>query len=641
MQQNEILQQSLEQAQAVLQEGGISVRNQKDIVLKYIHLLYQDLKNATRVVESLEDSDLWQHIVEKVDHSQLLTSKKIEILTSYVHGPAPLCHSGNTIRYQSYAVGYVMCGPASRCECTKQAVAEKVSKIKNDYNDDRRQEIQKKMKSTTLARYGVENVFENTELIQASVEKKYGVKNVNRLPEVRQKIARTNQEKYGGVAPAASQLVKDRMTATNQKKYGVDHASQFPETMRKQQQTMLDRYGVTSPIKNPDIARRMKSTNLERYGYENAAQNQQVKDQIRNSTRSSYLKNLIDRLTPHNIVPVKLFNTVEDHEDWLCNTCSTQFKGFAFNGRVPRCYTCYPASISGPQQEIADFLIQIIGRDGISLNNRKLLENAVDRRRSKEIDILLPEYQLGIEYCGLKWHTEISGGRGRSYHYDKFKQCQNLGIQLVTIYSDEWESNRALLKSMIRTRMGLSNKLYARKLKVAPVDTTAARVFFESNHIQGYVKSSSHYGLFDNDQLVMCLAVSKPRYNDRYSLEITRLASLRDTVVVGGASRLFSALVKDKNPVTVLSYCDLRYGTGTVYCQLGFAAVGKPTIGSDYVEVQRANRRYNRLHYQKHKLGNTNGLSERDYLYSIGFERVYDCGHQKFVWSSANSPTVT
>ena len=136
----------------------------------------------------------------------------------------------------------------------------------------------------------------------------------------------------------------------------------------------------------------------------------------------------------------------------------------------------------------------------------------------------------------------------------------------------------------------------------------------------------------------MCLATSLPRFSKQYSIEITRLASIQNTVVIGGAGRLFAYMLKLKKPKSVVSYCDLRYGTGNVYDQLGFSKIGKPTIGYEYVDLTNNNVRKNRLHYQKHKLPNFSGQSTKCYLASNGLERLYNCGHQKYVFFTGEKP---
>lgn len=67
----------------------------------------------------------------------------------------------------------------------------------------------------------------------------------------------------------------------------------------------------------------------------------------------------------------------------------------------------------------------------------------------KEIDIYLPDLQLGIEYNGTRWHS-IEMGTPKDYHLDKSLLCRNKGIRLIHIYEfEDFEEQKQLLKSLI------------------------------------------------------------------------------------------------------------------------------------------------------------------------------------------------
>ena len=210
----------------------------------------------------------------------------------------------------------------------------------------------------------------------------------------------------------------------------------------------------------------------------NPSQNLHVKAKIRETSTVTVLANLINRLKSHHIIPVGQLTTVEAHQTWLCEKCSKQFTGVAYNGRTPRCYSCFPHSGSRPQQAIANFINELLGPNQMMQNDRTILANQSGCRRSKEIDILVPSYQFGIEYCGLRWHTEITGGKGRQYQYSKMDLCRQQGIQLLTIYADEWDAKQQLIESMIRIRLGMGTKLYARRLSLAEVPYQQGKLFF-------------------------------------------------------------------------------------------------------------------------------------------------------------------
>ena len=534
----------------------------------------------------------------------------------------------------------MFCGNARDCECAKLSVASKVSKTKLLYSPETKQQINNKRINTNIERYGISNPFNDGDKIKNSYIEKLGVDNPNKLVTVRNKIATTNLERYGTIAPAQNENIKQQTKESNLKKYGVESPMQLLEVQQYQQNVIFEKYGVKHPIQNQLIAEKTKNTNIERYGYDNPSKSPIIINKIRQEQLSTFYKKLIDRLDVHHIMPLSTmddFDFIQNQTQWVCKECSTIFDGTAINGRIPRCPTCYPKHISAGQTEVINYLVSLLGKDDISINNRDILIDKNDNRRNRELDILIQSKSFAIEYCGLRWHTEIFGNKPKTYHHLKWKDCNEHNLQLLTIFSDEWYDKKKLLQSMIAIKLGIANRVYARKTKIIQISSEDANKFFESNHINGYVNSSINLALSIDNVLVMCMSLSKPRYNKLFDYEITRMATIHNTVVVGGVSKLFNYFIRTFSPKSVISYCDLRYGTGKSYLNIGFIKYRTPTIGYQYVEIDKPYIRYDRLRYQKHKLGDTNGLTEQAYMLQLGYDRLWDCGHQKFVWYNKNN----
>jgi hypothetical protein len=68
------------------------------------------------------------------------------------------------------------------------------------------------------------------------------------------------------------------------------------------------------------------------------------------------------------------------------------------------------------ENELYDFISNLLGEDKIIRNDRKILNG-------KEIDILIPELNLGFEYNGLRWHSE-KFGKDKRYHISKLEECE-------------------------------------------------------------------------------------------------------------------------------------------------------------------------------------------------------------------------
>lgn len=232
------------------------------------------------------------------------------------------------------------------------------------------------------------------------------------------------------------------------------------------------------------------------------------------------------------------------------------------------------------------------------------------------------------------------------------------GIFYIPLYFEELfiDSKRSIIFSMIRNRLykeipdiflytGTTlSKFYARNLSIKIVDARAAKEFFNSTHIQGFVSAEVYIGLFKGDRMLCCMSFSKSRFNSEYEWELIRFSSALNTIIVGGASRLFKYFINNYCPKSVISYCDVRFSStnpeDTVYHKLGFKYIGYSKPNYKWLDP-KLNRIYSRQKYQKHKLPKLlsnydDSLSETQNMYNNGYIKLYDCGNFKFGWRNDN-----
>lgn len=289
------------------------------------------------------------------------------------------------------------------------------------------------------------------------------------------------------------------------------------------------------------------------------------------------------------------------------------------------CTKC-ASSTSCAQQEIADFIKSM----GIKVeeNNRTIIT-------PKEIDILLPDHNLGIEYNGVYWHREEIVGR--SYHRDKQQLCNDLGIELITIFEDEWEDSSDIVKSIIINRVKKTPcGVGARNLSIKELGINECNDFLHKHHIQSYSNASIRVGAFYNNNLVSVMTFGKPQRLQNTEYELKRFCSDGFTHP-GVASRLFSFFIKKYNPQSIVTYSDNRWFGGSLYNRLGFSK--DKTIPPDYRYVKRG--QYIRSHKSKFRKDNISkrfnidvaGSTEKEIMESLNYYRVYDCGKVRWVWS--------
>lgn len=265
----------------------------------------------------------------------------------------------------------------------------------------------------------------------------------------------------------------------------------------------------------------------------------------------------------------------------------------------------------------------------IRINDRSTLDN------NKEIDILLTEHNVGVEYNGLYWHQDKIKGSSK-YHYNKTINATNKGIKLIQIFEHQFfDSNYELWRSCILAKCGIFNKkIYAKNTEIREVHNHQADRFLIDNHLQGNQKQASiKLGLFMNHELVSLMTFGKPRFNKNQEWELYRFCTKKDTLVVGGASKLLKYFEKKYNPASLISYANLQWSNGEIYSKLGFELIG--TVYPSYWWCKSGSV-LSRYQTQKHKLTDLFGevdmnLTENKIMESKKYYKVHDCGSLTFV----------
>lgn len=274
--------------------------------------------------------------------------------------------------------------------------------------------------------------------------------------------------------------------------------------------------------------------------------------------------------------------------------------------------------------------------------------------KPRELDMYLPAKKLAVEYCGMYWHShgdKESERENRHRHFQKYKDCQDAGVRLITVFESDWNANAKVVKRMLRNAIGASKgRLMARKCTLQKVPVQEARQFYERYHPQGGAGYGEHYGLYWRGKLVACMRFVLGA-NDRGAGAANRVWTLgryaTRITVAGAASRLFAAFLKEFNPSNVKSFSDNRFFDGGMYRQLGFAL--EEEIAPDYQVWSPKTGIFNKAHYQRRNLParlaehglqkssfdpTTDSRSEAEITYLMGARRIYDCGKKRWVWKT-------
>lgn len=140
------------------------------------------------------------------------------------------------------------------------------------------EETKEKIKKTNLEKYGVEYAIASDKVkkkIKETNIEKYGVENCMSNSGILKKRNKTNTERYGGNSPICSNDVKNKLKETNLNRYGVECVFQSDEIKKTIKNTNMKKYGVENPFSSSIIQEKIKQTNLERYGMENYQQSEE------------------------------------------------------------------------------------------------------------------------------------------------------------------------------------------------------------------------------------------------------------------------------------------------------------------------------------------------------------------------------
>lgn len=333
-------------------------------------------------------------------------------------------------------------------------------------------------------------------------------------------------------------------------------------------------------------------------------------------------KEVLERILKRNkefeiLTPVdEYFSRQRQYLDFKCKKCGFECKKTlqAFE-RGSLCPKCYPVTRSKAEIEIYEYIVNLRIVDVLS-NDRNLI-------KPKEIDILSKQNNFGIEFNGLYWHSDVIDKTTKYDLLNKTKLCKDLGVKLMHIYSDEWEYKKNICKSMIKNRLGLCNKIFARKCKLKKIDKKDFSSFMNANHISGSVNSSVRLGLYFNEELILAIGFRKPRqkkWNGYY--EISRFATKLDYVVVGGLSKLLK-FFKNQVSSKIMTYADRRFGEGLGYKKVGFKYYGDS--GIDYWYSDGRNR------YDRFIIKTDDKMTEREKAADMGLYKVWGCGSNIWV----------
>jgi hypothetical protein len=487
--------------------------------------------------------------------------------------------------------------------------------------------IKEKKRETFQDRFGVDNPFQSDnirEKIKITNIINLGVENPSQSKYIKEKKRETFIENWGVDHPLKSSKIKEKIINSNLEKWGVEWTLQSDKIKEKIKSTNLNLFGVDNPMKNKDIIEKIVKNNLEKWGVDYYYQTDEFKEKsketnIKKYSSDSYKKSDVfynSTIIGNDNNYVKYLGNSEHlfncdcGENFIIRT-DNYFTRKKEN--IPLCTVCNPIGDlkSIKEKELFEFIKSIYDREIIQ-----------SWRNGLEIDIYLPELNLGIEFNGLYYHSDKY--KDKWYHLNKTKHFEEKGIRIIHVWEDDWINRCDIIKSQITNFLNKSErKIFARKCYVKEiVDSKISTKFLEDNHIQGKDYSVIKLGLFFNEELVSVMTFNKSEGRKKMEeggWNLSRFCNKINLNIVGGASKLLNFFIKNYDVRIIVSYADRDWSIGDLYFKLGFDLVSENNPDYKYIIE---NKRIHKSRFRKSKTG----LSERE----LNLLKIWDCGKIKF-----------
>ena len=475
---------------------------------KILKIVSENPKHYTRLIKNDQSLRDW---VE--NHSLIESESWPEKIYSAVYQVSNRCSRGNTKKLSRWSLGFIGCGPANACPCTKENIALSVASTKSYYTEDDHKAINQKREDSMMAKFGVGYTFQR--------------------PELREILTK----------PKIKQAAYEKLT-----------------NKEWMQQEYVDKKRTAIDI----------ATELE-----------------------VYYGTVISYCIGHN-----------------------------FEIRRTSNYSML-------ELEISKFLTE---------NGIEHVTNDWSVLQSKELDLYVAGHNFAIEVNGLyfhSYHNSMQERENTQRHLDKTIDTAKRGVSLFHVTDWEWKNKQEIISSMILSKLGKSQRIFARNCQIRQVTTKDARTFVNANHLQGFISGSHYLGLYHDNVLVMMVTAGKHRFDRKYTgIELHRMCSSLGITVVGGASRLLAALKKAAGGKEIVSYCDRSKSDGNGYAKIGFRRQGLSKPGFFWTDGNEVISRYlsRRNKLQQWATAYDPNKSQADNMFAMGYRRYWDCGNLIFVY---------
>ena len=442
----------------------------------------------------------------------------------------------------------------------------------------------------------------------------------------RKKFKKTCLYIYGDENPMKSQEIKDKIANSNMKKYGVKTTLLEKNTKEKIDQTKFEKYGTTEVLSSKDIREKGKVTLMEKFGVDSFSKT----EEFRKLGLDTWKINMDEKLKNYNITDYiinddKTINMKCDlgHD----HRFEIGFVNFYQRKEIQNSILCtvcnkLESHVSGKEIEIVEFIKNNY--------NGKILTSDKSTLNGKELDIYLPDLNLAFEFNGIYWHSELY--KDNDYHKIKTESCENLNINLLHIWEDDYMFKKEIVNSIILEKLNkLPTIINSSNCIIKEInDINIIKKFLNNNHIQSYIKSKINIGLFYKDELVSLIPIEPDDFFE-INYNILRFCNKINTDVINAQNTLLEYFIDKYEPREIYVIVDRNYYNHNSYNELNFKLT--EILEPDYSYY---NNKVNRLKRLNKSIENDFEylLTENNNIDAImtkqNYYRVFNAGYLKY-----------
>lgn len=276
-------------------------------------------------------------------------------------------------------------------------------------------------------------------------------------------------------------------------------------------------------------------------------------------------------------------------------------------GRSPECPICaYGLHMSSGQDEMTSWLREILGSAAVESNRSGILGG------KRELDIWIPSKMIAVEYNGLYWHNEDYCGTTSAF--DKWSECRRKGIRLLTVWDDDWQRRRSLVKRVIGSIIMGADGDCRKPTAYVKAEESIAGMFMERNSLSPWKSGSVRISAVDDNHRYLAMIIGD--MDDGQSFTIDGYAD------IVGNGRYFSNLLQkvesELSPKRIMARLDHCLYDGNELAGLGFMQISESAP-----EFFWTKGGIERIHAYHH----TDSMENHDGENGDGICRVYDAGY--------------